>query len=63
MHLVKEFMGHAHITTTGQFYTKVTTDHADYGRWFMEQVMVGEADETNARLTPECGITSNRRAG
>ena len=63
MNVVKEFMGHADIATTAEFYTTVSKDHATHARWIIEKITVGGADETDARMTPEPKISPNRRVG
>ena len=64
MNVVKEFMGHASISTTAEFYTTVSEDQADHARWAVEAMMVdGSEAESDARVTPEPPIGSKRKVG
>ncbi len=59
MHVVKELMGHASITTTAEFYTKVCEEHEEQARRVGQGVLFAQTrNETDARLTP--GAESDR---
>ena len=49
MNVVKEYMGHASIITTTEYYSTVTDDHANHARWIMQSFT---SNKTDARLTP-----------
>jgi integrase len=64
MNVVKEFMGHADIGTTAEFYGTVTDDHAAHASRVIEAIATGHSIQTtDARLTPESRIRPNRRVG
>jgi len=64
MNVVKELMGHADISTTTQFYSKVTEVHEVQAQWIMEGLNRGKNENTtDARLTPEAEIVPDRKVG
>lgn len=63
MNVVKELMGHAHISTTAEFYSAVSEEHEAKAQWVIEAITVGQRKTTDAGLTPEPENRSNRKAG
>ena len=62
LNVVREFMGHASISTTAEFYSTVSKDHADQARWLMEALTTGTVTTNDAEVTPGAENASNRRA-
>lgn len=44
MHVVKEFMGHAAISTTAEYYSKVTADDVRRAQWVTESIINGRSE-------------------
>jgi integrase len=64
MNVVKEFMGHADIATTTEFYGTVTEDHFAQARWVIEAITKGGSrSATDARMTPAAKIQASRHTG
>ena len=59
MNVVKEYMGNASISTTAEYYSTVTDEHAKHVRWVMQSLT---SSKTDARVTPEAKNGPKRRA-
>jgi hypothetical protein len=56
-------MGHASISTTAEFYSTVTEDHAAIARSIVDAIAGEPMDRTDAKLTLAPDIATDRRAG
>jgi integrase len=63
MNVVKELMGHADISTTEEFYSKVSDDHEAKAQWVIEAITVGQAKTSDAQVTPGPQIKPIRKVG
>lgn len=57
MHVLKEYMGHAKITTTQEYYLAAETQDADRARAALD-AMIGDENRTSqsGRMSDACGL-------